>query len=125
MDWTVAKIFATLFPIAVFLLLPLVFTPKSSSGYIRIWSAYAIITTTAILSAAWVMANSIPTKHPQSGSPMSPIGNATLGTLIHALGFFLSIPMLLYILTLGLPWALKRWPHGRNGKGGEDGDLNT
>ena len=118
MDWTVAKIFATLFPVAVFLLLPLVLTPKSSSSYIRIWSSYALVTTTIILSGVWIIVNSTPPKNPQSGSPMSPIGNATLGRLIHTAGFMISIPMLLYIFTLGLPWAFKKW---RNGKGlGDD-----
>jgi len=50
---------------------------------------------------------------------MSPIGDASLGRLVHALGFLVSIPMLVYLASLGLPWALKGWPRGEKPTGEE------
>lgn len=107
MDWVVLTLILGLTPLAAILLGPLILYPKSSLSYIKLWSAYGIVTSGVILSFVWLMMNTPHPPNPQAGFPMSPIGNATVGRLIHAAGFLTAIPMALYVFTIGLPWVFR------------------
>ncbi len=108
------KIIVALVPVAAVLLLPLLLCQKSSGYYVWIWSGYVVVTSGLIVSALWIMTDTIPQTDPQDGFPMSPVGDATFGRLFHGFGFLVSIPMLLYVVTVELPWVFKDLPRRGN-----------
>ena len=121
MDLTIIKLILALVPVAGAILVPLLLSRKSSRYYSILWSIYVVAALAVFLSALWSMLNQEPPRDPQGGFPMSPIGNASLGRLVHAVGFLVSIPVLLYLLTLGLPWVFKGWPRGAKPNGEQAG----
>ncbi|MAS93788.1 MAG: hypothetical protein CMO55_11405 [Verrucomicrobiales bacterium] len=97
----------------VILFLPLLVFPKRSRSYIWIWGFYLLGTLTLILTKGWELSTRGPIS-PPDGTPMSPIGGASLGEFLYGFAFLISIPLLLYVLTFGLPWFFKGWPpHGK------------
>lgn len=95
---------------------PLLVCNKSSRLYRVLWWIYMVASLLVFSPALWEMMTMVPAGNPTPG-PTGPYGNASAGRWLHGLGFLASIPMMLYLITIGRP--SKRVPREYESQSGE------
>jgi len=102
--------FALFLLVAGLLLAPLYFIRKSSGLYIPIWGVYLVASAGFVFRGIWKVVTFERPTHSENYVSMSPIGDFTDGDLARVVVFLLCIPIIVYLCTVGLPWAFKNWP---------------